>query len=89
VLKPPLTTRPPKDYAGTNWEFRLNRLDTCLECEYHFMGNISKLKEREWPTMIVCGACGCSAYQKSADLNETTNPCPKDKWVMWKDWNNK
>jgi hypothetical protein len=53
------------------------------------MGNISKLKEREWPTMIVCGACGCSAYQKSADLNETTNPCPKGKWVMWKDWNNK
>ena len=84
-----LQTPKPKDYEIPDWDFRLARLETCLNCDAVF--EIQHEEDRADPinrlaNTLHCGECSCSSYQMSGDKREDKNRCPRGLWVQWSDW---
>lgn len=84
-----LQTPPPPDYEIPDWDFRLNRLETCLNCDKSFQAEHEIDKADPVGRLaytLHCSECGCSSYQMSGDKREDISRCPKNLWVTWSDW---
>jgi len=88
VSKTVLQTPPPQDYEIPDWDFRLHRLETCVNCDavFEIAHEVDKDTSARLAYTLHCSDCGCSAYQMSGDKREDKNRCPRGLWIHWSDW---
>lgn len=84
MKKLPLTP-PPPGYVLGDWDFRLHRVEICINCEHHFEDDSDPdpNNDRDFYKAF-CGQCACSSYRMSGDIHKQR--CPLGKWPLWNDW---